>query len=631
MMGAYKAALAALLASPHKGEGGFALFGALTISLCLGLAALAGQAKADKVGVAAAVNPDAFSSLGSAPQTQINIGKSIFYNERINTTGSGLVQVLLVDGSTFTVGPGSDLIIDKFVYNPKKGAGQISASFSKGVMRFVGGKISKNEGGVTVNTPAGALAIRGAISYIKFKDAKNYSILCVFCKYIKLKGKTLFQEGYGFFIENGVWTTRRFTSADLKDFLTAFNNRGGTWSGGTPGSYIGINPSFAGIRFLQINNTSATPDEWVSDATQMHIQAQLQEPVCEEGSDCSPPPSCEETGTCSPPPSCEETGTCSPPPSCEETGTCSPPPSCEETGTCSPPPSCEETGTCSSPPEGGLPPATAGDAGGYAAGMRKGPGNTYSSTVKSVSFDPATRQLTFQLSGEDSDLITIEFDSNNQPTKSVTVLQGGQQAQVNGASQATLTTRAETLCSECSFLSWGNWDAHITYKNVSSNGNTNLDVDRGWWVAGEVTTAGDIDKLATLGATASYSGSVQGTVASNLGNGNAWQTYDASGGLTMKWNFGNQSGDLLISNFDGRNYTASNLTQPNLTINQFGGSLTQAEGTSIGTMTGSATGSFVNNGSVAAGGVMGNWNVDSANYKAMGIFGGAGTPVLPTP
>jgi len=54
--------------------------------------------RADKVGVAAAVNPDAFSTLAGAPQTQLNIGKSIFFNERINSTGSGLVQVLLEIG-----------------------------------------------------------------------------------------------------------------------------------------------------------------------------------------------------------------------------------------------------------------------------------------------------------------------------------------------------------------------------------------------------------------------------------------------------------------------------------------------------------------------------------------------------
>jgi hypothetical protein len=117
--------------------------------------------------------PTPFSSLSGAPQSQLNIGKSIFYNERINTTGSGLVQVLLVDGSTFTVGPGSDLVIDKFVYDPNKKTGQVVASLSKGVMRFVGGKISKNDEGVTIKTPAGALAIRGGMGMAQVNGPKS--------------------------------------------------------------------------------------------------------------------------------------------------------------------------------------------------------------------------------------------------------------------------------------------------------------------------------------------------------------------------------------------------------------------------------------------------------------------------
>ena len=189
-----------------------------------GLAAAIGPAEADKVGVAAAVNPDAFSSLAGSPQSQLSIGKSIFFNERINTTGSGLVQVLLVDGSTFTVGPGSDLVIDKFVYDPKKGTGQIAASFSKGVMRFVGGKISKNDGGVTVDTPAGALAIRGGIAYVDFKSPKNFSILFVFGEYLKLQGQTVFQPGYGWFSNNGQLTTRPFDATDLAGIMAALTN-----------------------------------------------------------------------------------------------------------------------------------------------------------------------------------------------------------------------------------------------------------------------------------------------------------------------------------------------------------------------------------------------------------------------
>ena len=135
---------------------------ALLVSACL-FAATVGPGNAEKVGVAAAVNPDAFSSLSQTPNKQLNIGKSIFYNERINTTTSGLVQVLLIDGSTFTVGPNSNLVIDKFVYDPRKKTGELVATFSKGTMRFIGGKLSKNAGGVKVKTPSGALAIRGGM------------------------------------------------------------------------------------------------------------------------------------------------------------------------------------------------------------------------------------------------------------------------------------------------------------------------------------------------------------------------------------------------------------------------------------------------------------------------------------
>ena len=100
---------------------------------------------AERVGVTAAVTPKATSKPPGGSTRTLKIGKSVFYNERITTSASGVVQVLLIDGSTFTVGPRSNLVIDKFVYNPNKSTGEMTATLSKGALRFVGGKLSKKE------------------------------------------------------------------------------------------------------------------------------------------------------------------------------------------------------------------------------------------------------------------------------------------------------------------------------------------------------------------------------------------------------------------------------------------------------------------------------------------------------
>jgi hypothetical protein len=145
-----------------KLKGLFAASGAVTVLVLMLVPGPPALAEA-RVGVAAAVKPEATSVPPGAPARTLKIGKSILYNERIDTSGTGVVQVLLLDGSTFTVGPNSNLVIDKFVYDPARGKGELVASFTKGALRFIGGKLSKPVGGIQVKTPAGELTVRGGI------------------------------------------------------------------------------------------------------------------------------------------------------------------------------------------------------------------------------------------------------------------------------------------------------------------------------------------------------------------------------------------------------------------------------------------------------------------------------------
>jgi hypothetical protein len=238
------------------------------------LSAFSSESRAETVGVAAAVNPDAFSSLSGAPKTQLNIGKSIFFNERINTTTSGLVQVLLVDGSTFTVGPGSDLVIDKFVYDPTRGTGEIAVSFSKGVMRFVGGKISKRENAVKVKTPAGTVGMRGCIVLGRINGSTDYAWVLVHGVRLSLADKVVFHEGYGLFNENGRTVIRVADAAVITGMMASLSKDGS--AGGTPANNQSGDPG-AGLQ--QANDLSNTASQIVSNANTTQILGDADQPT----------------------------------------------------------------------------------------------------------------------------------------------------------------------------------------------------------------------------------------------------------------------------------------------------------------------------------------------------------------
>lgn len=143
----------------------------LSTACCLPL--LTGAGFGQEVGVAAAVNQ---SARGTPPQRAVRtlvLGDRIIHDERIQTDAEGLLQILLADGTTFTVGPNSELTIDSFVYDPGAGTARIAASLGKGVFRFIGGKTSKTPEGVNLNTPVGTVGIRGAIVDMIFEAANG--------------------------------------------------------------------------------------------------------------------------------------------------------------------------------------------------------------------------------------------------------------------------------------------------------------------------------------------------------------------------------------------------------------------------------------------------------------------------
>jgi trimeric autotransporter adhesin len=207
-------------------------------ALVFGMASISAYA-APEIGVAAAVNPQATGHPTGGAARTIVLGEKLTFNERVETSEGGLVQVLLLDGSTFTVGPNSDLVIDQFVYDPATGKGKLVASFSKGVMRFIGGKLSKNEGGVQVRTPVGLMGIRGGVADVQIAGSNSGFFSMIFGEELSLLGpdgnlRRVLEAGYAIDVTQGLSgpiEIRQVTESEAKLFISQLSGKVGT-SGG---------------------------------------------------------------------------------------------------------------------------------------------------------------------------------------------------------------------------------------------------------------------------------------------------------------------------------------------------------------------------------------------------------------
>ncbi len=139
------------------------------------LLSLSQPSVARDIGIAAAVQP---TVIGEGERI-IHVSGAVRANERIVTGAEGRAQLLFADGSAFSIGPGSDVVLDTFVYDPDQGTGKIGLSVTKGVFRFVGGKLSKEQP-VTISAGTATMGIRGGIAFLTVQPDHSVSAAFLF-------------------------------------------------------------------------------------------------------------------------------------------------------------------------------------------------------------------------------------------------------------------------------------------------------------------------------------------------------------------------------------------------------------------------------------------------------------------
>ena len=163
-------------------------FGAL-IAFLLGLGLPASEPVAQqRVGVNTAVNPEVTGTPPGAPPRRLVLGQEVVFNERFATGAVGQTQITFIDESTLTIGPNSLMVIDEFVYDPASGTGKLAASLTRGLFRFVGGKLSKQDNAVAFRTPVAVIGIRGGVVLVDLTPDGKLEVIFAYGKGVTVTG-----------------------------------------------------------------------------------------------------------------------------------------------------------------------------------------------------------------------------------------------------------------------------------------------------------------------------------------------------------------------------------------------------------------------------------------------------------
>src|SRR6187431_1897810 len=121
-----------------------------------------------QIGIAASTRPNAEAGIGANKQT-LNAGNPLYANQTVRTGNLGMADLVFVDKTNLSVGPGSEVVLDKFIYDPTGSSGRVVLQATRGAFRFVTG--TQAHRAYSVNTPVGTLGVRGTTVEMIVKPA----------------------------------------------------------------------------------------------------------------------------------------------------------------------------------------------------------------------------------------------------------------------------------------------------------------------------------------------------------------------------------------------------------------------------------------------------------------------------
>jgi hypothetical protein len=535
--------------------------------------------------------------LGKPPNENeriLRIGIDVQANELVTTGANDRAHLVFLDGSSLTVGPDARLTIDRFVFDPNTQKGELAINATKGVLRLVGGKISKTNA-ITITTPSSTIGIRGGIAIFSVNQVQTIADF-VFGNSMKVTagGETK--------------TATRAGSQVITDF------------GGVPGAVTLMKPGSVSALLSNLEGSKSNSNNSADQSAQKSGFSDKNSGQPANAANFNPnlPPNTNNNTLTSAVsfsnPAGQPVGnsTLQNQPKTNTvsiTNTASTIIPNNTPVTTPTTPNNTPNNTPTPPPSGPTITTQTGFAPGWVFIDQPGDdGDRHSRRVRlqgtvSITTDAANSQANGTIVvGVNGSTATLPVSGtsvamSNDPSRQSTLQIGDHTYQINPTT--TLTSASSPTCT-CEFLSWGKWTSSV----ADPRDNSNTLTARGTYVAGTPSV-----QLPTMGG-ATYNGFMAG-YASHHG-----QINYATGTYQNAWDFRTRTG-VFNGSFDGRGYSGT--TQGTGTT--FAGTFTSTGGHH---RSGSLNGGFFSSPTDAAAYQAGTFSIggNHSRYQATGIFAG---------
>ena len=128
-------------------------------------AQLGAPASGPQIGQISEMTGRVFAVRADGTRVELGTGDPLYQGDVVETAvDDSAVRILLIDQTTFALGPDARLALDQLTFNPQDHSGDVSFTMLKGVFIFTSGLVAKKDPThMTVNTPVALIGIRGTV------------------------------------------------------------------------------------------------------------------------------------------------------------------------------------------------------------------------------------------------------------------------------------------------------------------------------------------------------------------------------------------------------------------------------------------------------------------------------------